>query len=98
MNDETKNFLQDIFIEAYNAGDNMFELLGTEKNILKLHELVFGKFITIPEIEDCAKIVADDTRAQLMASEFVTASNRLEKMFHTVRRTTRQLRREHGYQ
>lgn len=98
MNDETKNFLQDIFINAYETDANMFELLGTEENILKLHKLVFGKLITVDEIVDCAQIIGDDEEAHELAMEFVQASNRLEKMFHTVRRTTRQLRREHGYQ
>lgn len=96
MNAATKNFLEDLFIEVYNNDFDMFDYLGSEKNILFLHKNIFGKMITIDEIEDCARIVGDDDDAWKLARSFVMASNRLEKMFNTVRCTSRQLRRGMG--
>lgn len=92
MTNTIASFLQIVFIKVYNDDIPMWRYLSSEENILFMHDHIFGKMITIDEIEEVAQIVGDDRMAKILAESFVIESNKIENIFHKALKVIRELK------
>lgn len=92
MTNDIACFLQKAFLKVYNDDIPMWKHLSSEENILFMYDHIFGKMITIDEIEKIAQIVGNDRDAKRLAESFIIESNKIENIFYKTLRVVRQLR------
>lgn len=94
MTDIVKDFLQDLFLKVYNEDFDMFLELGTEENVLFMHEHIFGKMISYIDIYECAQIIGDNEVAEQLADQFIVDSNKIENIFYKTLKLMKRMKKE----